>query len=75
MVPEFSMFYKKNSRHFLKVPVKLRGNFDEGTENNQKTGIEKSHFQYALYEIQRDYLRAFQCSSVGIVFFKKISLK
>ena len=30
MIPEFSMFYKKISRHFLKVHVKLRGNFDQG---------------------------------------------
>ena len=35
MVPEFSMFYKKISRHFLKVPVKLRGNFDHGSHRRE----------------------------------------
>ena len=31
MVPESSMFYKKISRHFLKVPAKLGGNLDWGS--------------------------------------------
>ena len=41
MIPEFSMFYKKNSRHFLKVHVKLRGNFDQGNPLHLRRCVEQ----------------------------------